>query len=259
MKKLTVLAAGLLLLVPSLAFSDSFSLRLGYFMPRALSNNYFAAHDNSLWTIELSQMSFRTSDYRGLTFGASYEYFVNKTVSLALTVDSFRRDKTGYYDDWVMFSLDEGDFAFPYADYDGDDIFHSFRVSSTPLQLSVKFAPLGRKARLIPFVGGGAGIYFWNVAMYGQYVDFGDPWVYTDPDLGDVDIYPVADLNARENGIAFGWHAFAGIQVPVGYRTTIEAEVRYHSAQARFNDWFLDFDKFDLGGIALTAGFSYWF
>ncbi len=35
MKKLTVLAVGLLLLVPSLAFSDAFSFRGGYFWPKA--------------------------------------------------------------------------------------------------------------------------------------------------------------------------------------------------------------------------------
>jgi hypothetical protein len=284
MKKLTVFAAGLLLLVPSLAFSDSFSLRLGYFMPQALSNSYFAAHDNSLWTIELSQMSFRTSDYRGLTFGASYEYFVNKTVSLALTVDSFRRTRLGDYLDYDQTEFsDDSWFAFPLSSEpsvitDWYYISHSFSVSSTPLQLSVKFAPLGRKTRLIPYVGGGAGINFWSVRMFGEMVNFtpeddnGDriDWFYdyetdsayaspTDMSLRDVPIYPVESVNGRERGFALDLHAFAGVQFPVSNRATIDAEVRYHWAKARFNDWFLGFDDFDLGGLALTVGFSYWF
>jgi hypothetical protein len=95
--------------------------------------------------------------------------------------------------------------------------------------------------------------------MYGDMVDFSDPWVYTDPDLGDVDIYPVTSVNGRESGSSFGWHAFGGIQVPIGYRATIEAEARYHAATAKFNDWFVGFEPFDLGGLALTVGLTYWF
>jgi hypothetical protein len=284
MKKLTVLAAGLLLLVPSLAFSDSFSLRLGYFMPRALSSSYLATHDNTLWAIEFENMNFRMQDFRGLTMGVSYEYFLNKNFSLALTLDSFRKTRMGDYlnydqtefsdDSWFAFPLD----GEPAAITDWYYISHSFGVSSTPLQLSVKFAPLGRKTRIIPFIGGGAGLYFYSVRMSGEMPDFSMldengnslKWYYdnetdsaysnpTDPALQDVHIYPINSVNARESGVAFGWHAFAGFEVPIGYRATVEAEVRYHAAKARFNDLFLDFDAFDLGGLALTVGLSYWF
>lgn len=259
MKKLTVLAAVLLLFIPSLAFSDSISLRLGYFMPRALSNSYLAAHPDSLWAIEFSQMSFSMEKYRGTTMGLSYEYFVNKNVSLAFTLDSYSKNRPGYYVDYRQFDLDEGAFAFPYELYDANIIEHAFGVSSTPLQVSVKFMPLGRKTRLIPFVGGGAGLYFWSVRMYGEMIDFSDPWVYTDDVLGDIDVYPVQSVNGRENGAVFGYHAFAGFQIPIGFRATVEAEARYHWAKARFDEWFVDFDDFDLGGLALTVGFSYWF
>ncbi len=95
MKKLTILALGLLILVPALAFSDSISLRLGYYMPRALSNSYLTAHPDSLWTIELDQMSFPMKDFRGGMLGFSYEYFATKNVSLALTLDSFNRTPAG--------------------------------------------------------------------------------------------------------------------------------------------------------------------
>jgi hypothetical protein len=244
MKKLTVLAAGLLLLVPSLVFSDSFSLRIGYYMPRALSNAYILAHPDSLWAIEFNQMSFSLKDYRGTIMGVGYEYFVSKNLSLALTLDSF-----------------------PFEFYDGNDVQHSFSVSSTPLQVSVKLLPLGRKTRLIPFVGGGAGLYFWSVRMFGDMINFnptdtnGDPieYFYPDPDLGDVQIYPVEAINGKEKGAVFGYHAFAGLQIPIGYRATVEAEARYHWVKARFDEWFLGFEDFDLGGLAVTVGFNYWF
>jgi hypothetical protein len=259
MKKLTGLALGLMLLVPSLAFSDSFSLRIGYFMPHALSDTYLASHPDSLWAIELDQMSFAKNKFRGTTFGVGYEYFVGKYLSLAVSVDSYSKQTPGYYVDYGQFELTEGFFAFPYEFYDADIIEHAFRVHSTPLQLSLKFTPLGRKTRIIPFFGGGAGLYLWGVRIYGETIDFSDPWVYTDPDLGDIDIYPVVFTNGKESGTAFGWHAFAGFQIPIGFRATLDAEVRYHSAKAKFEEWFQGFDDFDLGGLALTLGFNYWF
>lgn len=259
MKKLTVLAAGLLLLVPALAFSDSLSLRLGYFMPRALSNAYLAAHPDSLWAIEFDQMSFTMEKYRGTMMGIGYEYFIGKNLSLAFTLDSYSKNRPGYYVDYVQNTLDEGDFAFPFEDFFGDDIQHAFTVSSTPLQVSLKITPLGRKTRLIPFVGGGAGLYFWSVRIYGQMINFADPWIYTDDVLGDIDIYPVERVNGREKGSVFGYHAFAGFQIPIGFRATLEAEARYHWAKAKFDEWFLDFEEFDIGGLVLTVGINYWF
>jgi hypothetical protein len=66
-------------------------------------------------------------------------------------------------------------------------------------------------------------------------------------------------LSARESTTSFGWHAFGGFQVPIGYRATIEAEARYHAAKARFDNLFVGFDDFEVGGLAVTLGLSYWF
>jgi hypothetical protein len=257
MKKITVLAAGLLFLLSSLAFSDSFSFRVGYFLPGSSTN--LTANPNSLWAIELDQMSFRKTDFNGWTFGGAYDYFLGKNLNLSFAVDYYNKNRTGYYNDWLLNSLTEGDFAFPFDLFEGTDILHSFNVTSTPLMFSLKFLPLGRRARLIPFIGGGATLNVWRVRLVGDTVNFADPWIYTDPVLGDIDIYPVEFANGRESGATFGWHAFGGFQFPVGYRTTIEAEVRYHAAKARFKEWFVGFDDFDLGGLAVTFGLTYWF
>ncbi len=265
MKKLTVLAVGLALIAPSLAFADSFSLKAGYFWPNALSQSYLAKHPDSLWAIEFNQMNFRFEDFRGWTIGAGYEYFLGKNFSLVLAVENFSERNLGYYLDYDQTEFEEGWFAFP-LDSEPSDITdwyyieHSFRVTSTPLTVSVKISPLGRKTRLIPYFGGGVGAYFWSAGIYGEVIDFSDEWVYTDPILGDIPVYPVTVENAREKGTAFGYHAFAGLQFPIGFRATLDAEVRYHKAKGRFDDGFLvDFDDFDLGGLAVTAGFTFWF
>jgi hypothetical protein len=258
MKKLTVIAAGLLLLVPTLAFSDTFSFRLGYFMPGASTN--LMTHPDSLWAIEFNQMSFTKSKFQGSMLGFGYEYFIGPYVSLAFSLDSYTKNRPGYYVDYGQFDLGENEyFAFPYEYYDANIIEHAFAVSSTPLQLSVKLLPLGRKARLIPFVGGGAGLYFWSVRLQGEMIDFSDPWIYTDEVLGDVTVYPVNVVYGKERGQTFGFHAFGGLQVPIGFKATIDLEARYHWAKAKFDEWFVGFEDFDLGGLALSVGFSYWF
>jgi hypothetical protein len=261
MKKATILGLILILAAPSLVFSDSFIFRMGYFMPKAL--NSLSTSPDSLWAIEFDQMSFLRKDFRGPMYGFGYEYFLTKQFSLLLTVDFFNRDKSAYYLDWVGYAFDEGDFAFPYEFYDGEfGVGHTFSVSVIPLQLSVKLSPLGRRNRFVPYVGGGVGLYFWRAYIRGEIVDFSDPWVYDDPVLGEVDIYPVVFTDARETGrTSLGYHAFGGIQIPIGYRLTLDAEARYNMVKGKWKagSVFVDFDDFDLGGLVISAGFSYWF
>lgn len=260
MKKTLVLAAALIFLVPASIFADQIQFRLGVFLPGGVANSYLGSHPDSLWTIELDQMSFRPRDFNSVILGVSYDFFVNKYISLAVGVDTYNKSDYGYYRDWVSNTLNDGDYAFPYQYYLGNDITHSFHVSITPLQLSLKFTPLGRRARIVPYVGGGGSLVFWSVTMFGDMVDFSTPYVYSDPDLGDVDVYPVVPVASRESGTAFGWHAFGGIQVPVGYRATIDAEARYQGgAKGNLHDLFAGFEPLELSGWAFTVGLSYWF
>ena len=260
MKKTLVLAAALILLVPALTFADQIQFRLGFFLPRAVTSSYLAQHPDGLWTIELDQMTFLPRNYNSGILGFGYDYFVNKYVSLALSIDTYNRSQVGAYRDWVSNTLEEGDFAFPFDLYFGNNIVHSFKVSITPLQASLKFLPLGRKTRVVPYVGGGASMIFWSVRMFGDMVDFADPFIYTDPEIGDVDVYPVVPVASHDSGTSFGWHAFGGFQVPIGYRATIDAEARYHGrAQAKLGGLFEGFEPFDLGGWQFSLGLSYWF
>ena len=255
MKKSLVLIAALVILIPALAYSNTLTLRGGYFFPRTQGGI------DSLWDIEFKQMSFKKADFRETILGFSYEYFVTKEISLALSVDTYSKRKAGYYMDYVGYTFDEGDIAFPVSDYKGKfDITHSFNVSITPVELSLKLMPLGRRTKLIPYVGGGVSMFFWSAGIRGSMVDFTDEWIYNDPDIGDVTIYKINQTDARENNrISFGYHAFGGLMFPIGNRITLEAEFRYRIGRGQFKDAFLDFEDFDLSGFSLTAGFNYWF
>lgn len=255
MKKIAVLAVAAIVCLPSLVHADLFSLRGGYFLPRASTSN-----PDSLWSIELSQMTFKRENFNAGIFGASYEFFVNKYVSLALTGDTYSRDRAGSYLDFLGITVDNEDFAFSTADITGDfTISHVFRVSSTPLQASIKLYPMGRRSRVIPYVGGGVGLYFWRVAIRGEAIDFSQPTDFVDNLGNPITGFPIFFSETRESGTSFGEHAFAGFMVPLGYRVTVEFEGRYHFAKAELTKAFEGFPPFDLNGLALSVGFNYWF
>ncbi len=257
MKRYLIAIATALILIPVLASADTATIRGGYYFPKA------SGGVDSLWTIEFDQMSFQKKDFRTTYLGFSYEYFVTKQLSLELSVDTYSKRKAGYYRDYVGYSLTEGDFAFPAADFDGDFyIDHSFNVSITPLQLSVKLMPMGRRNRIIPYVGGGVGLYFWSVGIRGYMIDFTDEAVWEEQGFPDVTVYGITQTDARESSrTTLGYHAFGGLMVPIGDRVTLSAEFRYNAAKGKFkaDSAFTDFEDFDLGGYALTAGLNYWF
>lgn len=259
MKRKLILLTALFLLVPGLVFSDTVSFKVGYFIPRAQSD---------LWEIELEQMTFNKSNFQNTNFSFAYEYFLAKQISVVIGIDSYSKNKVGNYLDIVgIYGSSLGvdtDFAFP-DDYEPDfSPAHLFSVSITPIQLSLKLTPMGRQDKIIPYVGGGVGLYIWTVRLQGDMVDFDDEWYYEDPDLGDVAIYPIWNTDARaENRIAFGYHVFGGIMIPFARRITLDVEFKYNVAKGNFSDdpesGFQGFEAFDLGGYQISAGINYWF
>ena len=220
-------------------------------------------------------MSFSKSDYYGSNFGFVYEYYLTRQLSFTLGVDGYNRNKSGYYVDWI--GVDGSTFGEPtYAfavplEYQEDflptetfDIFHSFLVSITPIQASLKVAPLGRGKSIIPYFGGGVGLYIWSVRIQGLVVDFADEWLY-DPGTGSlVSIYTVWDSFFREDSrFSIGYHGFAGIMIPVAQKFTLELEIKYNYVKGNFRTGidasFEGFEAFDLSGYQLSLGMNYWF
>jgi hypothetical protein len=219
-------------------------------------------------------MDFTRSSYQSTNFAFSFEYFVTREMSLVLSIDAYSKNKLGTYKEYSGYSFVEGDFAFykdyePYADdYVGGPFStsHSFNVSITPIQASLKFTPTGRKGRLIPYVGGGAGVYIWNVRLQGESIDFSDEWIYTNSDTGEeVTIYPINyGLVSENNLVTIGFHAFGGVMVPVGRRMTLELELKYNIVKGKFPEkdpdrGFHGFESFDLSGYQVSVGINYWF
>lgn len=259
MKKSLILTVISLLLVPSFVYSDMITFKVGYFIPRA------SGGEDSLWYIEFDQMDFGKNDFYGTNFGFTYEYFLTKELSFALNIDGYSRKKVGYYEGYVGETIDGFDYAFDYGE--GFAISHIFDVSITPIQVSLKLTPMGRKGKFIPYIGGGAGIYLWNVRLQGYIIDFspGAEEEFYDPNIDEYVIgFPIEAADLREeNKVKVGFHALGGIMFPIANRISIEAEFKFNFVEGELGkdpyQGFQGFERFDLSGYQLTIGLNYWF
>ena len=188
MKKYIIILSALFLCLPGLVFPDIVSFKVGYYIPLAMSD---------LWEIEFENMSFTHTDFQNTNFAFGYEYFVSREFSLILGIDGYTKNKSGIYNDYVGEDIDGQGYAFDYGE--GVPISHVFSVSSTPVQASLKFTPLGRKGKIIPFIGGGVGVYIWTVRVQGELIDFDAGEEFIDVDLDAIVIgYPIYGVDARE-------------------------------------------------------------
>ena len=263
MKKTLILLFTLLFFAPGLVLADIVTVNVTYFVPRFGD----PGDEYNLWQIEFDNMSFTKNNFHGTSLGFAYEYFFTRQMSLMLSLDTYSRRKTGFYKDYVGISFNEGDFAFP-NEFIGDfNISHVFDVTITPIQLSLKLTPMGRTGRLIPYVGGGIGVYLWSVRLQGDIIDFMDVWEYEEPGLV-IDVYMIKWKDAREeNKVNIGFHALGGLMFPVGKQMSLNAEFKYNFVKGdmeRGDDpfWpegFTGASPFDLSGYQISIGFSYWF
>lgn len=250
MKKYLIIFFMLMFMVTGLAFSDIVSFRVGYFIPRAQSD---------LWDIEFENMDFAKSTFQSSSFSFAYEYFLTNEISFQFSVDQYSKKKVGTYLDYVGYSDYDGDWAYPDI-YEGDFYpSHVFSVSSSPVQVSLKLTPMGRTGKIIPYVGGGAGMYIWTVTMQGDVIFFNEGVWDSDNEVWK---YPIYSVDAREESkISFGFHAFGGFMVPLANRISIEAEFKYNIAKGSFSadQGFPDYEAFDLSGYQISIGLNYWF
>jgi opacity protein-like surface antigen len=241
------------------AFSNILTVRLGYFFPNGQSD---------LWQIEFDQMSFKKSNYQSSAFGLDYEVFLSNNFSLVMGFDTYVKNKAGYYRDYVGRQYPEGTFAFPVRCQGDFDLTQAFDVSITPIQAGLKITPFGRRSSFIPYLTAGGTLTLWSVSLIGDMIDFTDVWIYSDPnpDYGDVEIYGVYPVDAREGTkLALGYYLAGGAQYVVGNRITLQAEVKYFSGKGTWShdpnkiSGFEEFELFDLSALFISIGLNYWF
>ena len=252
-KKILALAAFLVIGAALPAAANTVTVRFSFNMPTMKSD---------FWTTDFANMNYKRTNFQDTSFGIDYEIFLTRELSLVFSFDTFTKSKAGVYQKYVAYQLDNGDFAFPNS-FRGDFTpGHSLRFTVTPLQASIKIMPLGRRVKVIPYLGGGVGLYIYSLRMTGDLVDFSDPYVYTESGYPDVAVYPVYSVDAMEGEdfgrLAIGYQVFGGLQVPIGSRLTLAGECKYSAAKSKMTN-FIGFAPLDLGGLQLSLGITYWF
>ena len=212
-----------------------FSFHIGYFEPDG---------DSELWKANERAFTQDTSDYGSVVFGGAFASHLSRHWDFQVTGE--------YYDTW--------DFESAYQDFsftNGDEIEHDTRFIEAPLDFSMKLLPFGRAdfrgskrikvlRPIIPYLGGGGGAVYWDYREQGDFVDASNP---LDPVLFH------GDFHGR--GVAWSWHALAGIEVQFNQPFAMFFEGRYRWASDSLGSDFPGFDDFDLSGGSIRMGFSF--
>lgn len=154
----------------------------------------------------------------------------------------------------VLFGLDYysgEDSSYRLVDTDGIPIVLANRLRITPVTVGLKFLPFGRTSdagryrRLVPYVGVGVGVYFWDYEEVGDFIDPGTWEVYSG--------------RAEADGSAFGAHLFAGVEVPFSPYWSLLLEWRHQSVDDDLGGLYEGYGELDLSGDALMVGTSWRF
>jgi len=154
----------------------------------------------------------------------------------------------------VLFGVDyfsEDDSSYRFVDTDGVPIVLSHELRIMPVTTTFRLVPFGRYApngqhrRVVPYVGAGVGVYFWDYEERGDFID------------------PVTDIvttgRAFADGNAFGSHVALGLEVAVTPYWSLTMEGRRSFVDDDLGSLFEGYDDLDLSGDSLTVGASFRF
>lgn len=211
--------------------AGQFRIKLGMFNPDGESN-YWTDENFAYFTGDIS-------DFDDLYGGLDFLWSASKNISIVLSLEFYEGEVLQAYQ-----PLPE-----PYPDL--SDLSHTSRLEMTPLTLGVLFFPAGRHAGLVPYLGAGGGLYWWEYSESGDFCYFDVP--------GDPSCVEALGQTYVAEGVEAGWFAVAGLDIPVTPAWSVFGEAKWMSATADLGDDFEGLGELDLSGVAYMAGFSWRF
>ncbi len=224
------------------AEKGSFSLKFGVFRPEG---------DEYFWKKNEENFIFQVEDLKDLTIGVDFTTSISRLLEFGIGIDYFHSSVTSEYRDYI------GDDGFP--------ILHDTTLEILPIQVNFKFLPGGRYSnkgkyyhtlnKIIPYIGGGLGLYLWEYRKSGEFINFSD---ITLPIFLDTII---------SDGAAVGIHAMAGVEIPFDPFWSVLLEAKYTEVEDKIssdfsyilNEEFFGSRDIDLGGLSFTLGTSFRF
>jgi len=223
-KYLFLLIAATLFSLP--AHSDSFYVMGSYFNPDG---------DSDVFDQNIMETTFQVDDLNGWggTFG--YNHFIGEHFDLGADLAYYHQDT----------SVEDRGFEFP----DGRSIFRDIHFKIVPVEANFNVRPIGRNYAIIPYIGAGIGIYFWEYEERGDFVVDRN----TNPN--------VITGSAFSDGTDLGWNVHGGLEIPFSRSATINTEIKYSKAEGDLDVRGFDpaFGPIDLSMVTYSAGVSFWF
>jgi hypothetical protein len=241
-----------ILLVAGVSRSDAggLDLRVGAFFPRGRDCGIPSSRPAEYTLFQdvcelyvpaehgLGDMNWK-SEFNGVYGGIEFNQVITDYVEVGVSYD--------YYAETVDTS---------YRDYEwdnGDEIRQQLRLRMSPLGATVRFLPTSKKAKIVPYVGGGIDAIFYKYEEHGDFVCF-------PPASGECRFdYDVVPDGFRGESVAFGYHALGGLRVYLNRDFAIVGEGRYQWGKDVMNDDFspnaagLE-NRIDLSGWTATVG-----
>jgi hypothetical protein len=226
------LGALLLLAGAAQAEAGGFDVRIGGFFPRGRDCGvpFTAKADLTLFQDVCDLYTVNASDFDGLYGGVEYNHVLVGWLEAGVSWDYYAETTDSSY-------------------RDAPGVRQSLRLRSAPLGLTLRVLPTGKKAKVVPFLGGGVDAVFWRYEEYGDFIDFFDP---EQPVLWDA---------FTSDGTAFGVHAVGGLRVYLNRDFAVVGEGRYQWAEDEMGDDFSpnapgeDYvNRIDLSGWSFTVG-----
>jgi opacity protein-like surface antigen len=205
------------------------SVRAGYGLANA---------ESDIFSFTSRQLTVDKGDFSGVNIGSDLDFRLTSRLALGLGIWYEGRSAPSEYRDFV--------------DQDDLPIEQTTKFQRMPVTLGLKFylMPRGRSigsfawipAKFTPYVGAGGGAMWYSFRQDGDFID--------QPSL---DVF-------HDTFKSSGWtpeaHAMAGVDISLTSRLVFTGEGRYTYAKANMDDDFVDFDKIDLSGFAITAGLA---
>lgn len=211
----------IVLLLPVLASAQqSLQLNVGYFAPKGEDGRA----DGDALVENLAFHTFDLDDLGSVTVGGEWLFPVGDYLEGGVGVSYFSRSIPSVYTDFV--------------NENGSEIEQDFKLRIVPVSATIRFLPLGRGARVEPYVGAGVGVFIWRYTETGQFID----------DVGDV----FRD-RFEEDGTEVGPLVFGGVRLPMTHAFSLGAEVRYQRAEGELDPEQFNGDRIDLGGLTFQA------
>lgn len=208
---------------------SSVGLNFGYTIPGA---------NSQIFDFVSNELTVDRSDFQTVTIGGEFAFRVTQRVDVALGLSVSESQNSSEFRDWV----------------DGDDlpIEQVTTLRQIPLTLSAKvyLKERGRRVSSLawvpsswaPYVGGGAGLVWYDFEQNGDFVDFETLDVFSD--------------FLQTEGKASTVHALAGVDFTLSPRVVLTGEGRYSWGEGDMGQDFVGFDALDLSGFRATAGFK---